>query len=109
MKMNLTPLALALLLALPGGAQAQAAGQWKEPAVLFQRTCAYCHDQSLVKGVGPELLARGLPVDVITLIVRRGVGAMPAFPEAQIAPSELAALAAWIRDSHTDSSGRKAP
>ena len=109
MKTPTTPLTLALLLALPGGAQAQSAGQWKEPAALFKRTCAYCHDQSLVKGVGPELLARGLPVEVTTLIVRRGVGAMPAFPEAQIAPNELAALAAWIRDSNTDSSGRKAP
>jgi hypothetical protein len=31
---------------------------------------------------------------------------MPAFPDAQIAPAELAALAAWIRDSKVDSLGR---
>ena len=109
MKHPTTLLALALLTALPGAAQAQAAGQWKDPATLFQRTCAYCHDQSLVKGVGPELLARGLPAEVITVFVRHGAGAMPAFPEAQIAPAELAALAAWIRDSKTDSLGKKAP
>ncbi len=109
MTMRTPPLTLTLLLVLPGAAQAQAAGQWKEPAGLFKRTCAYCHDQSLVKGVGPELLARGLPVEVTTLIVRRGVGAMPAFPEAQIAPAEVAALAAWIRDSKVDSLGKKTP
>ena len=99
--------ALAVLACVANTAHAQAAGQWKDPATLFKSTCAYCHDQSLVKGIGPELLGRGLPAATVAHFVRHGVGAMPAFPEAQISPSELAQLGAWIAQSPLDSLGKK--
>lgn len=80
-------------------AGAQAAGQWPGPQALFQRTCAYCHDQRIAKGIGPELMGRQLPVALINAIVRRGAGAMPAFPYAQVGAAELEGLAQWIHDS----------
>lgn len=88
-------------------AQAQAAGQWRDPATLFQKTCAYCHDQSLVKGIGPELLGRGLSAAAVAYFVRHGAGAMPAFPDAQISSAELAQLGQWIAQSPVDSQGKK--
>lgn len=98
-------LLLAQLIGISLSCQAQVAGQWKSPQVLFAKTCAYCHDLSQVVGVGPEILGRQLPVEVISFMVRRGKGAMPAFPESQISPSELAALASMIRDSEKSSTG----
>jgi mono/diheme cytochrome c family protein len=99
--------ALVLAAGAAGSAQAQAAGQWRDAATLFKSTCAYCHDQSLVKGIGPELLGRGLPAAAVAYFVRHGSGAMPAFPEAQLSTAELTQLGNWIAKSPVDSQGRK--
>jgi mono/diheme cytochrome c family protein len=96
----------ALLFASSATSMAQVAGQWKNPEFLFKRTCAYCHDQSVVKGVGPEILGRNLSAEMVVAFMRAGPNAMPAFSEAQISPAEAQALGVWIRDSRQDSLGR---
>lgn len=67
----------------------------RTPVELYPRLCGYCHGHN----VGPLILGRQLPVDLVTTIVRQGRGAMPAFRPTEISPSELAALTKWIEAS----------
>ncbi len=52
--------------------------------------------------MGPLILGRRLPAPVIAALVRSGQGAMPAFKPTEITNQELAALAAWIEASPSD-------
>ncbi|MEO5707915.1 MAG: cytochrome c [Alteraurantiacibacter sp.] len=93
--------AMAAALALTtGGAQAQATYEItpRDPQVIYDRTCGYCHGHN----VGPILLGRRLPAAVVSAIVRSGNGAMPAFRPTEITDVELAALATWIETASTD-------
>ena len=68
------------------------------PEYIYDRTCGYCHGHN----VGPIILGRGLPPEVIETFVRRGNGAMPAFKPTEITDAELAALADWISQAEAD-------
>lgn len=70
----------------------------RSPQHIYDRTCGYCHGHN----VGPLILGRRLPAPVITALVRSGQGAMPAFKPTEITNQELAALAAWIEASPSD-------
>ena len=64
----------------------------------YSETCAYCHGSN----VGPIILGRHLPADMIKSTVRGGRGAMPAFRPTEINDADLAALADWISASKPD-------
>lgn len=92
----------AIALSLVGSTAAFAARQAlgvpdaaRTPVELYPRLCGYCHGRN----VGPLILGRQLPADLVTSIVRQGRGAMPAFRPTEISPSELAALSKWVEVS----------
>ena len=62
------------------------------PATIYAHVCGYCHGTN----VGPIILGKHVPVDVIKMYVRRGPAAMPAFRPTEITDAELDALAQWI-------------
>ncbi len=64
----------------------------RAPATIYAKTCGYCHGHN----VGPIILGRALPPEFVTMMVRNGRGAMPAFRPTEITGAELAALAGWI-------------
>lgn len=70
----------------------------RAPEYLYARTCGYCHGRN----VGPIILGRQLPADVVKAMVRTGRGGMPAFRPTEITPAELDALAKWVEASKTD-------
>ena len=70
----------------------------RDPQFIYDRTCGYCHGHN----VGPIILGRKLPAEVIATFVRHGNGAMPAFKPTEITNEELDALAEWISASEAD-------
>lgn len=70
----------------------------RAPEYLYQRTCGYCHGHN----VAPIIRGRQLPAALVTVLVRTGQGAMPAFKPTEITNQELAALALWIEQSEVD-------
>lgn len=68
------------------------------PQFIYDRTCGYCHGHN----VGPIILGRNLPPQLIESFVRHGNGAMPAFKPTEITDAELAALARWISTADQD-------
>lgn len=89
---------LTAALALMGGSAVQASEKLgaypapRKPEVVYAKVCGYCHGRN----IGPILLGRKLPVDMITLVVREGRNGMPAFRPTEVSNAELAALAKWI-------------
>ncbi|RKF17673.1 cytochrome c [Altericroceibacterium spongiae] len=71
----------------------------REPEVIYDTTCGYCHGHN----VGPIIRGRQLPAETIEFFVRNGSGAMPAFKPTEISPQELSALSEWISTSKADS------
>jgi mono/diheme cytochrome c family protein len=67
----------------------------RPPEKIYAVTCGYCHGTN----VGPIILGRQLPADLIKQRVRGGQNAMPAFRPTEITNSELDKLAAWISAS----------
>lgn len=59
---------------------------------VYKKVCVLCHEAK----VGPNLLGRRLPSEVTMVMVRSGVGAMPAFRKTEISDSELEAVANFI-------------
>jgi hypothetical protein len=80
-----------------GGSPGYAAGDgvWKSAADAYSKICTYCHDA----GVGPVLMGRKLPPEMITKIVRHGLIEMPAFPESFVDNKTLQDLAKYIQES----------
>lgn len=68
------------------------------PQSTYDRICGYCHGHN----IGPVLKGRNLPPEHIEFMVRRGMGAMPAFKVTNISDEELKALAEWISTSQAD-------
>jgi len=67
----------------------------RTPEQVYAKVCGYCHGRN----VGPILLGRSLPVDAITMTVRSGRNAMPAFRPTEVTDAELKSLAKWISTS----------
>jgi mono/diheme cytochrome c family protein len=81
------------LLAAP--AFAVEGGNWKGGADVYAKICAYCHDV----GVGPVIKGRQLPPEYISLVVRQGLRAMPAFRSSFIDDKALQALGEYLSKS----------
>jgi mono/diheme cytochrome c family protein len=79
----------------PNVAWAQAAGQWKDAAQIYERICAYCHEAN----VGPKLLGRRMTEEYVGHIVQSGLRAMPAFRPTDLNAAEVAALGKFINQS----------
>ncbi len=73
-------------------ASAQAAGEWKDSARIWNASCHYCHDE----GIGPQILGLHLPPDLVRHAVRDGLNAMPPFFPSELDARELDALAHWV-------------
>jgi len=63
--------------------------------VLFDRHCDKCHTGG-EGALGPALNDKPLPVELMKLQTRRGIGAMPGFPASEISDQELDDLMAYI-------------
>lgn len=70
----------------------------RAPETVYAQTCGYCHG----KNVGPIILGRQLPADAVKLMVRTGMGGMPAFRPSEITEAELADLSRWVETSQAD-------
>ena len=86
--------ALLCTLASPHQVFAQSAGEWRDASHLYASSCTYCHDT----GVAPNLRGVGWPKEYVSVRVRMGYQAMPAFKPSEISESEIAALATWLAD-----------
>ena len=71
---------------------------WKDGAEVYTKVCALCHETK----TGPTIRGLGLDPLYITLIVRNGSGAMPAFREAEIDDQTLEKLAAYVSKQAAD-------
>ena len=74
---------------------ADAAGQWRDGAQVYEKICSYCHDTN----IGPELKGRKLPPEYTRNIVRKGFRAMPAFRAAEIDDEALRQLSSYVSSS----------
>lgn len=63
---------------------------------VFMRHCTQCHNGG-AGSLGPALNDKPLPNFLIRLQVRRGLGAMPAFPADKISDAQLDDLVAYLR------------
>lgn len=77
---------------------ANAAPAPRPPEQVYTSTCGYCHGHN----VGPIILGRKLPPEMVISFVRKGQGAMPAFRQTEISQEELKALSEWIEGSKAD-------
>lgn len=84
-------------------ATADAAGQWRDGAHVYAKVCAYCHDT----GIGTDLRGRSLPPEYVSLIVRKGFQAMPAFRAAEIDDDVLLKLANYVNSLPAQSQQEK--
>ena len=76
-----------------GNVLADANGNWQDGKEVYEKTCAYCHEQ----GIGPKIKGYGrLPADIIKT-VRSGRNAMPAFRRTEIDDAALAKVAEYIK------------
>lgn len=90
--------ALGLCLMPADSASAGGASTPRAPAVIYAKTCGYCHGQH----VAPVIRGRNLPPEVIAQYVRSGPRAMPAFRPTEISDAELKALTQWVSTSKAD-------
>jgi mono/diheme cytochrome c family protein len=71
---------------------------WKDGAEVYTKICALCHETA----VGPMLRGRDLDPLYITLIVRNGSRAMPAFRPSEIDDQSLEQLAEYVSKAKAD-------
>lgn len=64
----------------------------RAPEQVYAKVCGYCHGRN----IGPILLGRNLPTDMVKAVARQGRNAMPAFRPTEVTNAELDALATWI-------------
>lgn len=77
---------------------ADAAGQWRDGAQVYAKTCSFCHDT----GIGPALVGRNLPPEYISTVVRNGFRAMPTFRSAEIDDIALEELSIYVSSAAAD-------
>ncbi len=106
---TLRPL-VALLLALPGSASAQAAGSAERGEAVYAHWCAICHDRGargfpgtqaleiLHGGAVPAALAdrTDLDPDYVEYVVRHGLSVMPFFRPTEVGQGDMADLKAYL-------------
>lgn len=106
MNVNYKAVGASLLLAfISQGAWAESHAASDNTPDIYRKTCTYCHEPTVNNGrviarsLGPSLRGRQLPPQYTEYMVRHGRGAMPAFSEAEVPPTELKALGDWIQQS----------
>ncbi len=67
----------------------------RPPEQVYAKVCGYCHGRN----IGPILLGRKLPTDMVKAVARQGRNGMPAFRPTEVTHEELDALAIWISKS----------
>ena len=72
------------------GDRAEARGR-----MLFEQHCSKCHPGGEA-GLGPSLNEKPLPVFLMKLQVRKGLGAMPSFDERELGDRELSDLMDFV-------------
>jgi len=77
------------------GAPQLASVEERHGEVLFFRFCHQCHPGGEA-GLGPAINNKPAPMPLVRLQVRKGLGAMPAFPDAIIPERDLDALLAYF-------------
>ena len=105
--LGLMGLAVIWAIAVPAAVRSSERAE-RSPQELFAARCAYCHEAG---GWGTRVLARrvpegqaelrqrtSLPPALTTLVVRRGIGAMPPFTPTELSDDELQALAQWLAE-----------
>ncbi len=70
-------------------------GQWKSGEHVYQKVCGYCHESN--GEIGPVLAGRNLPPPFVSIRVRNGFRAMPAFPASFIDDASLQQLAEYVQ------------
>jgi len=63
--------------------------------LLFQRNCNACHVHGEA-GLGPAINDKPLPAFMIRMQVRNGLGAMPSFPDKDLASTDLDRIIAYL-------------
>lgn len=63
---------------------------------VFMRECSACHPEGEA-GLGPGINNKPLPAFLIRFQIRRGVGAMPSFTEAEISDEEIDAVIDYLQ------------
>jgi mono/diheme cytochrome c family protein len=81
-----------------GQKDSQAGFAWKDGAEVYTKICALCHETA----VGPVLRGRGLDPLYISLMVRNGSRAMPAFRASEIDDQSLEKLAEYVSKTAAD-------
>lgn len=76
-------------------ASADTTGKWVSGEQTYQKVCGYCHEV----GVGPYLLGRQFPSEIIQYTARNGTRAMPAFKPSFIDDAALKAVSDYIYNS----------
>ncbi|MBI5453769.1 MAG: c-type cytochrome [Deltaproteobacteria bacterium] len=63
---------------------------------VFEENCSQCHPGGEA-GLGPAINNKPLPGFLIKFQVRKGIGAMPSFPNEHISDSELDDLVSYLK------------
>lgn len=69
----------------------------REGHILYMKHCQQCHPGGEA-GLGPALTDKPLPAFLMRIQVRHGFGAMPAFSEDEISPTELEDLLGYLKE-----------
>ena len=86
-------IAVLSLLSCVGPLQAQER-QWRSGEDLYNKLCGHCHKPEV--GVGTVIQGRDLPPEYLTIIVRNGFNAMPAFPASFVDDASIVELAKYL-------------
>jgi mono/diheme cytochrome c family protein len=79
----------------PYGPPVQLTERQKQGQLLYARYCDTCHPGG-AGGLGPALANKPLPGAAMRLQIRKGVGAMPAFPEEVLGDAEVEAIVDFV-------------
>ena len=77
------------------GAPRLASAEERHGEVVFFRFCHQCHPGGEA-GLGPAINNKPTPMALVRIQVRKGLGAMPAFPEEIIPERDLDAMLAYF-------------
>lgn len=94
---------LLLALLLVGGARAQAPDPHDQESWISS-SCAGCHGNTAMGGMGPPLAQTGLPYERFAHLVRHGKGMMPATRPAELPDDEMQAVYAFVKSAPRDES-----
>ena len=69
----------------------------EEGAALFGKHCAVCHGKEAKGANAPALVPDDRDLDELVLIVRQGVGMMPAFSRDQLSDADISEINAYLK------------